>query len=44
MEELKKEYLQPVIEIEYYDDVILCTGTGTTDSPFVEDPFDDAWA
>ena len=32
MEENKKEYLQPVIEIEYYEEVILCSGT--PDSPW----------
>ncbi len=40
MEENKKEYLQPVIEIEYYEDVVLCaTLSGTKDSPYAGDPF-----
>ena len=37
MEENKKEYLQPVIEIEYYEDIILCAGF--IESPYVNDPF-----
>ena len=44
MEENKKEYLQPVIEIEYYDDVILCDNVGTYESPMGDDIWDDNWA
>ena len=38
---MKKEYLQPIIEIEEFDDVILCT-QGVTNAPspaFGEDDF-----
>ena len=45
--ENKKEYLQPVIEIEYYEEVILCSGT--PDSPwgdagiFPDEPDNGTW-
>lgn len=38
---MKKEYLQPIIEIEEYDDVVICSqGYDTLPSnSFVEDEF-----
>ena len=47
LNENKKEYLQPVIEIEYYEEVILCSGT--PDSPwgdagiFPDEPDNGTW-
>lgn len=41
---MKKEYLQPIIEIEEYDDVVFCyydTTPSGTDGPYVEDDFPD---
>ena len=38
MEENKKEYLQPVIEIEYYEDIILCATL--IESPYKDESFD----
>ena len=37
IEENNKEYVQPVIEIEYYEDIILCAGF--IESPYTNDPF-----
>ena len=37
---MKKEYLQPIIEIEEFDDVILCAnGVADAPSPYVKDDF-----
>lgn len=35
MGENKKKYLQPVIEIEYFDDVDLLVNTASADSPYM---------
>lgn len=32
MDENKKEYVQPVVEIEYFDDVSLCDNTSVRNS------------
>lgn len=32
MDENKKEYVQPIVEIEYFDDVSLCDNTSVRDS------------
>jgi len=36
MGENKKTYLQPVIEIEYFDDVDLLVNTASADSPYIK--------
>ena len=42
MGENKKMYLQPVIEIEYFDDVDLFVNTTSADSPYVVPGEDDS--
>lgn len=40
MDENKKEYVQPVVEIEYFDDVSLCDNSKSRASNWIEPDVD----
>lgn len=40
MDENKKEYVQPVVEIEYFDDVSLCDNSSSRGSNYITPEID----